>query len=56
MRVKQTEVASFVRRVLGHPDFNTQAKRMEKVICVSHASISVWRLHEQQEVLYEWNE
>ena len=54
MSVKQVEVAAFVRRLLRHPDFDTQAKRMGVVIRVSHVGLSVWGLHAHQEVHEGW--
>ena len=56
MRVRQIEVATFVRRLLRHPEFDTQTKRMGMVIRISHASLSAWRHHGQQEAHYEWAE
>lgn len=41
--VLKEEVASFVRRFLKHPLFNTQRKRSGNVIQVSHSGISFWR-------------
>ena len=52
--VSRYEVAVFVRRVLRHPDFDTQAKRMGRVIRVSAAGLHVWRLHAEQEVFVPW--
>ncbi|HLB47079.1 MAG TPA: hypothetical protein VJL59_08625 [Anaerolineales bacterium] len=52
--VKRDEAATFIRRLLRHPDFNTQAKRMGKVIRVSQAGLAVWRLHAEQEALIDW--
>ena len=54
MNVRQSEVAAFARRLLRHPDFNTQAKRMGAVIRISHAGLSVWRLHAQEEASFDW--
>ncbi len=48
--VGQFEMATFVRRVLRHPEFNTQAKRMDTVIRVTRTGLSVWRLHAKKEV------
>jgi hypothetical protein len=39
MSVGQSEVAAFVRRFFRHPDFDTQARRMGKVVRVSHKKI-----------------
>lgn len=51
---KQSEAAIFVRRVLRHPELDTQAKRMGTVIRVSHTRVAVWRLHAAQEVYFDW--
>ena len=37
LNVEQPEAAVFVRRLLHHSEFDTQAKRMGQVIRVSHA-------------------
>jgi len=51
--VDKNETANFARRVLRHSSFNTQAKRMGKVIRVTTERLHVWQLHaEQQEVLF----
>lgn len=52
----QYEAASFVRRVLRHKQFNTQAKRMGAVMRVSHTGIIVWYLHAEEEVSVEWRD
>ena len=54
LAVEKSEVALFVRRVLHHPDFKTQADRQGKVIRVSHAGISFWRRHQLREQHVEW--
>lgn len=54
LNVQQYEVAVFVRRVLRHREFNTQAKRMGTVIRASHVGLSVWRLHVEQEIRFGW--
>ena len=48
--VGRYETGAFIRRVLRHPDFDTQAKRMGTVIRISAARLQVWRLHAEQEV------
>ncbi|MEX2262023.1 MAG: hypothetical protein WD696_08720 [Bryobacteraceae bacterium] len=53
--VGQNEVAAFVRRFLRHPDFDTQAKRMGRVVRVSHAGLAVWRLRAQAEIHTVWS-
>lgn len=52
--VRKQEVALFVRRLLRHPAFNTKAKRMGKVIRVSHIGLSLWQLHHRTEAHLEW--
>jgi hypothetical protein len=55
MSVGQYEVATFVRRFLRHPDFDTQVKRMGKVVRVSHSGLVVWRLRSQTEIHTVWS-
>jgi hypothetical protein len=52
--VEKYEVAGFVRRLLSYPEFDTQAKRMGTVIRVSQTGLSVWRLHAEQEIRFDW--
>jgi hypothetical protein len=54
LAVEKYEVAHFVRRLLRHPAFDVQAKRMGAVVRASSAGISVWRLHGQMETQLEW--
>jgi hypothetical protein len=54
LAVDKDEVAIFVRRLLGHPEFDTKAKRMGAVIRVSHAGLSVWRLNADREIHFNW--
>lgn len=56
LAVEKNEAAFFVRRVLRHPEFDTQAKRMGTVIRVSATGLRVWRLHAEEESLLEWGE
>jgi hypothetical protein len=48
------EAAIFVRRLLCHREFDTEAKRMAAVIRVSHSGIAVWRLHAENEAQVDW--
>ncbi len=48
------EVASFVRRLLRHQQFDTQTKRMGAVIRVFHGGLTVWYLHSEKENRFEW--
>jgi hypothetical protein len=52
--VAQEEAAIFVRRVLHHPEFDAQAKRIGAVIRASHAGLVVWRLRGEREVHFDW--
>jgi len=52
--VEQSEAVIFVRRVLRHPEFDTQLKRMGTVIRASHTGLAVWRHHAEQEVHFDW--
>jgi hypothetical protein len=52
--VSQYEAASFIRRLLRHPAFNSRNKRMGNVIRVSHLGIRVWRLHAEREEILAW--
>lgn len=54
MDVKKQEAAVFVRRVLRHWEFDTQAKRMGVVIRVSSMGIAMWRLHAEEETYVDW--
>ena len=54
LNVEQFEVATFVRRFLRHPEFDTEAKRMGAVVHVSHGALWQWRLHAQREVSLNW--
>jgi len=55
LSVGQNEVATFIRRFLRHPDFDTQAKRMGRVVRISHAGLAVWRLRSQTEIRTVWS-
>lgn len=54
MDVYDDEVASFVRRLLGHPALDTQAKRMGAIIRVAHKGLWVWHLRAEQEERLTW--
>jgi hypothetical protein len=54
--VGQNEVATFIRRFLRHPDFDTRTKRMGRVVRVSHAGLAVWRLRAQTEIHIVWSQ
>jgi hypothetical protein len=54
LAIRKDEVAIFVRRLLRHREFSTEAKRMGAVIRVAHVGLSVWRLHAEKEVHLGW--
>ena len=45
--VGQNEVATFIRRFLRRPDFDTQMKRVGSIVRISHGGISFRRLRSQ---------
>jgi len=49
------ESAYFIRRVLRHPSFNTKAKRMGTVVCVSDVGLRAWRVGKEQELILKWD-
>ncbi|MGH9969297.1 MAG: hypothetical protein ACREBG_16065 [Pyrinomonadaceae bacterium] len=54
LTVQKYEAAAFVRRLLRHPEFNTQVKRMGTVIRVSQAGLACWRLHIENQLRFRW--
>ncbi len=54
MDVEDDEAARYARRVLRHPDFNTEAKRMGTVIRAEPSGLTVWQLHAEQEERVPW--
>jgi len=54
LTVGQTEVATFIQRLLKHSDFNTKAKKMGKIISISHLYIRFWELKQDSETLLKW--
>jgi len=55
LEVEADECASFIRRVLRHSSFDTQAQRMGKVLAFGHIGIRVLGLHGEEETA-DWNE
>ena len=51
LAVGPDEAASFVRRCLRHPSFDTQAKRLGRVMRVSQVGIRVFQRGGQEEML-----
>jgi hypothetical protein len=54
--IEGSEVANYIRRLLRHPEFNTQTKRMGAVIRVSPTGLAVWRRHAVREVRLAWQD
>ena len=52
--VGQYETATFVRRFLRHPAFDTQVKRLGTVVRLSPTGVRSWRLHSNQEEELAW--
>lgn len=48
------EAAEYVRRLLHHADFRTQAQRMGKVVRVRHSGVRYWQLHVKSERTLRW--
>lgn len=55
LAIEADESASFVRRVLRHSRFDTQAKRMGRVLQVSQMGIRVLHLHREEDIVH-WQE
>lgn len=54
LNVAKDEVATFVRWLLRHREFNTETKRMGTVIRASHSGLCYWRLRIEQEIRIGW--
>ena len=54
LNVRDFDAATFVRLLLRHQAFDTQAKRMGAVIRVSRVKLSVWRLHAEKGTHLSW--
>ncbi len=52
--VKHGETAQFIRRVLRHPELDSRAKRMGKVIRVTHEHLYVWQWHSHHREILDW--
>jgi hypothetical protein len=54
LAVSPYEAACFIRRFLRHPQFQTQANRLGKVIRSGHTGITFWRLQSDEEEKTGW--
>jgi len=52
--VKHSETAEFVQRVLRHPELNSRAKRMGKVVRVTRDHLYVWQWHSNYREVLDW--
>jgi hypothetical protein len=52
--VSPIEAAEFIRRVLRHKLFRTQAQRMGKVICVDKDRLTYWQVGDQEIQQVKW--
>lgn len=52
--VEKYEAAAFIRRLLAHPEFDTQIKRMGIVVRISSAGITCWRWKTINEIRIKW--
>lgn len=52
--VASHDAAAFVRRLLQHPRFNTEANRLGHVIHVSPTAVHYWQLRTDAEQLTSW--
>ena len=50
----QNEVATYLRKLLNHPEFNTNKKRMGKIIYNSYTRIHYYTIndHEEKELIW----
>ncbi len=51
---REDEAASFVRRFLKHPTFDTQAKRMSNVARLSRKGVWHRKIHVANEIYLQW--
>jgi hypothetical protein len=54
MVIEPVEVAAFVRRLLRHPAFDTEAKRLGALIRVAYTGLTIWHLHAQEDERHDW--
>ena len=53
--VLASDVDRWIRRLLSHPEFDTQAKRLGSVVEVSGTELIVWRLPNRQMWRLAWS-
>lgn len=52
--IEDHEAATFIRRFLLHPSFDTLAKRTGTVVRITHTRLRVWQLHAKREAELTW--
>jgi len=52
--VEEEVVAEYVRRLLRHPELNTRAKRLGRVIRVSPTGLALWQIHQGDKGYLSW--
>ena len=52
--VEDDEAAALIRRFLRHPSFDTQVKRMGKVVRIRSARLRIWQMRSQREQELKW--
>jgi hypothetical protein len=55
-RRRPYEAASFIRRFLHHAALNTRAKRLGRVLLVTHGGIRLWQLNAAKEEALTWQD
>ena len=56
LAVSQDLVAEYTRRLLRHPEFDTSAKRLGKVLTVGSSGVTVFERHRKAPRKVEWTE
>ena len=54
--VKYVEVATYIRRLLRHPAFRTQAQRLGKIVHVHPGGVDYWQAGKGGRVSVKWRE
>src|SRR5438132_3429491 len=52
--VDEDMIAEYVVRLLRHRELNTKAKRLGCVIRASPTAVTLWRIHQEQELRLTW--
>jgi hypothetical protein len=52
--VAANEMAEYIRKFLRHPQFNTHAKRLGKVIKVTPTHIEYWEVKRSGKIRINW--